>query len=289
MENLPRQPLGERVRQTQRPRQERQGGPARRRSGPAELHRPAPNRRWLTDITEHATGEGKLYLCAVKDVYSGRIVATPSTRDEVQPRCVRPGIRGCPSRPGRRMHRPLRSADLHFRARKYVAVLARHSLVGSMGRAGAAGNNAAMENFFALLQKNVLDRRSWANHQELRIAIVAWIERAYHRRRRQRRLARLTPVDYEPIMTHRSTRYVNPNCHRSRSSPSPSGEAPAVSPITVDPRTTAAGPAGASGGPRLRVLLRPGRQRSLARSLSHPGRRGSARRPRPRPHLCRRR
>ena len=33
-----------------------------------------PNRLWLTDITEHATGEGKLYLCAVKDVYSGRIV-----------------------------------------------------------------------------------------------------------------------------------------------------------------------------------------------------------------------
>ncbi|RPK78929.1 hypothetical protein EES47_30045 [Streptomyces sp. ADI98-12] len=70
-----------------------------------------------------------------------------------------------------------------------------------MGRVRAAGDNAAMENFFALLQKNVLDRRSWANHQELRIAIVAWIERTYHRRRRQRRLARLTPVDYEPIMT----------------------------------------------------------------------------------------
>ncbi|NBM17983.1 DDE-type integrase/transposase/recombinase [Streptomyces sp. GC420] len=33
-----------------------------------------PNRLWLTDITEHATGEGKLYLCAVKDAYSGRIV-----------------------------------------------------------------------------------------------------------------------------------------------------------------------------------------------------------------------
>ncbi|MDT1862639.1 DDE-type integrase/transposase/recombinase, partial [Acinetobacter baumannii] len=34
----------------------------------------APNQLWLTDITEHKTGEGKLYLCAVKDVYSGRIV-----------------------------------------------------------------------------------------------------------------------------------------------------------------------------------------------------------------------
>ncbi len=63
------------------------------------------------------------------------------------------------------------------------------------------GDNAAMESFFALLQKNVLDRRAWATRQELRIAIVTWIERTYHRRRRQRRLARLTPVEYETIMT----------------------------------------------------------------------------------------
>ena len=48
---------------------------------------PAPNRLWLTDITEHATGEGKLYLCAVKDVYSGRIVGySIDVADEVPPR-----------------------------------------------------------------------------------------------------------------------------------------------------------------------------------------------------------
>jgi transposase InsO family protein len=38
-----------------------------------------------------------------------------------------------------------------------------------------------MESFFALLQKNVLDRRTWATREELRIAIVTWIERTYHR------------------------------------------------------------------------------------------------------------
>jgi transposase InsO family protein len=57
-----------------------------------------------------------------------------------------------------------------------------------MGQVGAAGDNAAMESFFALLQKNVLDHRVWATRQELRIAIITWIERTYHRRRRQRRL-----------------------------------------------------------------------------------------------------
>jgi transposase InsO family protein len=64
-----------------------------------------------------------------------------------------------------------------------------------------AGDNAAMESFFALLQKNDLDRRVWATRRELRIAIFTWIERIYHRRRRQRRLGRLTHVRYETIMT----------------------------------------------------------------------------------------
>lgn len=73
-------------------------------------------------------------------------------------------------------------------------------MVGSMGRVGAADDNPAMESFFSLLQKNVLNRRTWATREELRIAIVVWIERTYHRRRRQARLGRLTQVEYEAIM-----------------------------------------------------------------------------------------
>lgn len=75
-----------------------------------------------------------------------------------------------------------------------------HRLVGSMGRVGAAGDNAAMESFFSLLQKNVLNQQTWATRDELRIAIVIWIERTYHRRRRQTRLGRLTPVEFEAII-----------------------------------------------------------------------------------------
>jgi putative transposase len=56
-----------------------------------------------------------------------------------------------------------------------------------------------MESFFALLQKNVLDRQRWAPRQELRIAIVSWIERTYRRRRRQDALGRLTPIECETI------------------------------------------------------------------------------------------
>ena len=74
-------------------------------------------------------------------------------------------------------------------------------LVGSMGRVGTAGGNAAMESLFALLQKNVLNRRRWASFEQLRMAIMTWIERTYHRRRRQARLGKLTPIEYETIMT----------------------------------------------------------------------------------------
>lgn len=55
-----------------------------------------------------------------------------------------------------------------FRLRKFVAVLARRSMIGSMGRVGAVGDNAAMESFSAPSQNTVLSRGAWATRQELR-------------------------------------------------------------------------------------------------------------------------
>ncbi|MGW0025460.1 IS3 family transposase [Rhodococcus sp. NPDC003383] len=160
-----------------------------------------PNQLWLTDITEHRTDEGKLYLCAIKDVYSNRIVGY-SISDRMKSRLAvaalesavarRDSVAGCVVHSDR---------GSQFRSRKFVRTLGRHDLVGSMGRVGAAGDNAAMESFFALLQKNVLDRQRWVTREQLRIAIVTWIECTYHRRRRQLRLGRLTPVEFEAIMT----------------------------------------------------------------------------------------
>jgi len=69
-----------------------------------------------------------------------------------------------------------------------------------MGRVGACADNAAMESFFALLQKNVLNRGRWATREDLRLAIITWIEGTYHRRRGQKRLNRLTPIQYKAIM-----------------------------------------------------------------------------------------
>jgi putative transposase len=89
--------------------------------------------------------------------------------------------------------------SVQFRSVAFIRTLKDHGLTGSMGRVGACGDNAAMESFFALLQNNVLDRQRWQTREQLRLAIITWIERTYHRRRRQRRLGRLTPIEYETI------------------------------------------------------------------------------------------
>ena len=161
----------------------------------------APNRLWLTDITEHRTGEGKLYLCAVKDVFSNRIVGY-SIDDRLKSQLATTALSNAVARRGDVAGCIVHSdRGTQFRSRKFVRALARREMVGSMGRVGAAGDNAAMESFFSLLQKNVLDRRRWDTREQLRIAIVTWIERTYHRRRRQSGLGRLTPIEFEAIMT----------------------------------------------------------------------------------------
>jgi putative transposase len=159
----------------------------------------APNRLWLTDLTEHRTDEGKLYLCAIKDVYSNRIVGY-SIDSRMKASLAVTALRSAVARRGSVAGCVVHSdRGSQFRARKFVHELAHHDLVGSMGRVGACADNAAMESFFALLQKNVLDRQRWSAREELRLAIVTWIEKTYHRRRRQRRLGRLTPVEFETI------------------------------------------------------------------------------------------
>ena len=160
-----------------------------------------PNQLWLADITEHRTDEGKLYLCAIKDCFSNRIVGW-SIDSRMKARLVVAAIDTAVARRGDTAGCILHSdRGSQFRSRKVQRALTRHRMVGSMGQVGSAGDNAAMESFFALLQRNVLDRRTWTSRDELRIAIVTWIERTYHRRRRQAALGRMTPIEFEMIMT----------------------------------------------------------------------------------------
>jgi transposase InsO family protein len=121
----------------------------------------APNTTWLTDITEHpTTAEGKLYLCAVKDCYSNRIVGysiDSHRRSSLAVAALRNAI----------ALRDPRGVIVHsdrgaqFRSTSYRRLLRAHGLTGSMGQVGTCGDNAAMESLFSLPQKNVLDTRRW--------------------------------------------------------------------------------------------------------------------------------
>ena len=158
---------------------------------------PAPDVIWLTDITEHPTVEGKVYVCSIKDLFSNRIVGY-AISDRMTAQLAVSALRSAIAR-----RQPVGTVIVHsdrgsqFRSRAFRAVLKAARLTGSMGRVAAAGDNAAMESFHSLLQKNVLDQRRWRTRAELRYAIVAWIEHTYNRRRRQRALGKLTPVEYE--------------------------------------------------------------------------------------------
>jgi hypothetical protein len=77
-------------------------------------------------------------------------------------------------------------------------------LLAELGLVASAGDNAAMESFFSLLQGNVLDQRRWRSRSELSFEIVTWIERTYNRRRRQRGLGKLTPVEFELAFAERA-------------------------------------------------------------------------------------
>lgn len=113
-----------------------------------------PNQLWLTDITEHKTSEGRLYLCTVEDAFSGRIVGySIDSRMKASPvdRAVRNAVRMRGKVNGCVVHSDRGS---QFRSRKLRRGLSVHNLVRSMGCVASCGDNAAMESFFSLLRKN---------------------------------------------------------------------------------------------------------------------------------------
>jgi putative transposase len=131
-----------------------------------------PDQVWVTDITDHPTAEGKLYCCAIKDLFSNRIVGY-ALDERMTAQLAVTALRTAVVR-----RQPSGVVVVHsdrgsqFRVRSYRAVLTAAGLQGSMGRVASAGDNAAMGSWHALLQKNVLDRRRWGTREQLHEAIV---------------------------------------------------------------------------------------------------------------------
>ena len=168
----------------------------------------------MTNITEHPTTEGRIDCCAIKDVHSNRIVGY-SIQDRMTAHLAVSALRTAVAR--RQPHGTLivhSDRGGQFRSRAFRAVFTANGLTGSMGRVASAGDNAVMESFLALLQKNVLNRRRWHTRVELRSEIIYWIEHTYNHRRRQRRLGRLTPVEYELAFTQPAAQAASSHTNR---------------------------------------------------------------------------
>ncbi|SNT13804.1 hypothetical protein SAMN06309944_2215 [Micrococcales bacterium KH10] len=119
--------------------------------------------------------------------------------------CSQAGILSCAQRrqrgKGKKTGPPVFDDHVKRVLRAMARELRRHDMIGSMSSIGAAGNNAAMESLWSLLQTNVLNQQRSATAHELRLAIVVWIEQKYHRQRTQDTLDGLTPIELEAKLT----------------------------------------------------------------------------------------
>jgi putative transposase len=157
----------------------------------------APNRLWVADLTEHPTGEGKLFLASVIDVYSRRVVGwSMSARATADFASEALSMALCRRQPEEQLvHHSDHGSQ--YTATVYSQRMTEAGLLGSMGTVGDALDNAVAEAFYASLQTELLDRRRWESRGQLRTAIFSYIEGFYNRRRHHSTLGYLSPEDFE--------------------------------------------------------------------------------------------
>jgi putative transposase len=157
----------------------------------------APNRCWVADITYLRTWEGWLYLVAVQDLYSRRIVGW-SMADHMRAELVTDALEMALAHrrpdPGLIWHSDQGSqfVSLAFGQQARAAGIAQ-----SMGSRGDCYDNAVAESFFATLKKELIHRRTWPTKAELRTEVFDYIEVFYNRQRRHSTLGQLSPANYE--------------------------------------------------------------------------------------------
>ena len=157
----------------------------------------APNRVWVADITYLRTWQGWLYLVAVQDLYSRRIVGwsmADHMRTELVVDALEMALAQRRPAPGLIYHSDQggQFVSLAFGQQARAAGIAQ-----SMGSKGDCYDNSVAESFFATLKKELVDRRSWPEKAELRSEIFDYIEAFYNRQRRHSTLGMLSPAEFE--------------------------------------------------------------------------------------------
>lgn len=155
------------------------------------------NQTWTADITYIPTDEGWLYLAAVEDLYSRKIVGW-SMSERIDSRLVVDALQMA-------IHRELPAAGLvthsdrgvQYASEHYQNLLKRNGITCSMSRKGNCWDNAPMESFFATLKKELVHRVQYQTRSQARQSLFEYIEAFYNRVRRHSMLGYLSPVKFE--------------------------------------------------------------------------------------------
>jgi putative transposase len=159
------------------------------------------NEAWVADITYIPTREGWLYLAAVEDLYSRRVVGW-AMAEHMESRLVVGAL-------AMAVHRRLPDEGLlahsdrgsQYASEHYQRLLAKHGITCSMSRRADCWDNAPMESFFASLKKELVHDADFATRAQARAAIVEYIEVFYNNQRRHSSLGYVSPAEYEQSRT----------------------------------------------------------------------------------------
>jgi transposase InsO family protein len=153
-----------------------------------------PDTVWLADISYVPTGEGWLYLAAIKDMATREIVGW-SIADHLRAELVCDALLMAIRRrqpPRGLIHHSDRGVQ--YASLPYRAMLARHGIIQSMSRKGDCLDNAPMESFFGSLKNELVHRTSFPSREAARWALFEYVEVFYNRRRRHSGISFLTPA-----------------------------------------------------------------------------------------------
>ena len=156
-----------------------------------------PNEIWLSDITYIPTREGWLYLAAVEDLYSRRVVGW-SMGTSLESRLVVDALHMAVAQrfPGAGL---LAHSDRgsQYASDHYQRVLSNHGITCSMSRAGNCYDNAPMESFFASLKKELVHHQDYPTIEAAKASVFEYIEVFYNRVRRHSSLGYVAPEEFE--------------------------------------------------------------------------------------------
>jgi putative transposase len=161
------------------------------------FERPQPNQAWVADITYIATGEGWLYLAAVLDLHSRKIVGWATGDSLAAELCCRALQMALLQR--RPRPRVLHHSDrgVQYACDEYQQLLSQHGLSRSMSRTGNCYDNAVMESFFGTLKTELVHHETYPTRAAAQQSLFEYIEVFYNRRRLHSTLDYVSPADYE--------------------------------------------------------------------------------------------